>query len=70
MFHHLSRSEEQRFQNHLGDICQQWQAECVANNESAGFIVEVSGGGGAAKGLLSIVSLGLGHLCADEHLMN
>ena len=60
VYHHLSKTEEQRFRHHLGSICNQWHLECIQNNISAGFMVEISGGCGTAKGMLSIVSLGLG----------
>lgn len=60
MCHHLSRTEEQRFHHHLGNVCDQWHGECLRNNTSAGFVVEISGGSGTEKGMLSVVSLGLG----------
>ena len=60
VYHHLSKTEEQRFRHEIGYRCQEWHAECIANNQSAGFVVELSGGGGgAAKGMLSVVSMGL-----------
>ena len=60
VYHHLSVTEEQKFRHHLSFICHQWHGECYVNNESAGFIVEISGGVGMAKGMLSVVSLGVG----------
>ena len=60
VYHHLSKIEEQRFRNHLGSICDQWHLECIQGNISAGFVVEISGVAGTAKGMLSVVSLGLG----------
>ena len=60
VFHHLSKKEEQDFRKCLGSKCAQWHAECIANNTSAGFMVEISGGSGTAKGMLSVVSVGMG----------
>ena len=60
VYHHLSITEEQKFRHHLSNICYQWHGECLANNTSAGFMVEVSGGIRTAKGMLSVVSVGLG----------
>ena len=51
VFDHLSRSEEQMFRRQLDHVC---------NNASAGFVVEVSGGGGTGKETLSVVAVGLG----------
>ena len=58
VFHHLSKNEEEKFRHHLGNICEQLYAECIAGNMSAGFVVEISSG--TAKGTLSVVSVGLG----------
>ena len=60
VFHHLYKNEEQKLRHHLGKICEQWHAECIAGNMSAGFVVEINGGSGTAKGTLSVVSVGLG----------
>ena len=53
VYHHLSITEQQ---HHLSNI---WHGECLTNNASAGFMVEISGRIGTAKGMLSVVSLGL-----------
>ena len=60
VFDHLSRSKEQMFRRQLDHICHQWHIECIQNNASAGFVVEVSGGDGTGKGILSVVAVGLG----------
>ena len=60
VFHHLSKVDEQKFRQDLGHICHQWHIDCLQNDESAGFLVEISGGPGTAKGSLSALSVGLG----------
>ena len=60
VYHHLSRTEEQNFRHRLSNLCDHWHADCVGSNASAGFMVEISGGSGTEKGMLSVVSVGLG----------
>ena len=43
VFHHLSKVDEQKFRQHLGHICHQWHIDCLQNDESAGFLVEIRG---------------------------
>ena len=53
VYHHLLKTKEQRFRHHLGSICNQWHLECIQSNISAGFMVEISGGCGTAKGMVT-----------------
>ena len=41
-------------------LCQHWHEDCIGNNASAGYMVELSGGTGTAKGMLSVVSMAVG----------
>ena len=60
LYHHLSVVEEQQFRSRIGFLCQQWHGDCIQHNASAGYVVELSGSTGTAKGMLSVVSVGLG----------
>ena len=41
MFHHMAKEECANFRGHLGNITRHWHIECLTNNLSAGFIVEL-----------------------------
>ena len=60
VFEHLSKPEEQKFKQQIDGICHQWHIECLQNDTSAGFVVEVSGGSVSGKGGLSVLAARLG----------
>lgn len=59
-FHHLSREELNKINEILDIRTRQWQVECIQNRLSAGMKVEISGGSGSGRGLLTMSVVGLG----------
>ena len=60
VFEHLSLKEEKNFRRQIDRICHQWHIECLQNDASAGFVVEVTGGNSSGKGALTVLAVGLG----------
>ena len=60
VFQHLNLKEANNFRRQIDRICHQWHIECLQNDNSAGFVVEVSGGSGSGKAGLTVLAVGLG----------
>ena len=59
IYHHLSKQELVTFKNTLDRVIRQWQIECLTNNISAGYMVEIFGAAcGKGSMLASAVSIG------------
>ena len=60
VFQHLSQMKVNKFRQRIDCICRQWHIECLQNDVSAGFVVEVMGGNLSGKGALTVAAVGLG----------
>ena len=59
VYHHMSKEELVTFRGHLETITRQWHIECLINNFSAGFMLEVTGGT-CGKGSLLTSAINIG----------
>ena len=57
VYHHLKSSELQRFIGELAIRCQDWEAQCIANQKSCGWAVQADGSG-AGKVTMTSIMLG------------
>ena len=59
MYHHMSKEEYTNFRGQLDTITRAWHIDCLNNNLSAGFMVEVTGGMcGKGSLLMSAINIG------------
>ena len=42
VFHHLGKEECSNFRGHLGNLTRHWHIDCLTNNLSAGYMVELA----------------------------
>lgn len=59
-YHHLSNAESMNLRAHFDIITRGWKRECLQGSHSAGMMVEIGGGSGHGRGLLTMTVIGVG----------